>query len=209
MNTLNKRLKLTTFTCAFLYLVVCVVYGWLPSPVSEEASVFMPGSQPDSSSPTLESIESCNNCHAGFDAPIVGNMVPYLPEIAQAADGGMNGFYASASFRLPDYGSEAEANTWVGQWYERYVETFGNEPGAQSSIGWVIADLTVKAMESAGPDITTEKVLAGLEAINNYQAPFGGPSLSFSAEKHQGGDYLNLYQVQDGKWQTVAEGISY
>jgi len=40
---------------------------------------------------------------AGFDAPIVANMVPYLPEIAQAADGGMNGFYASASFRLPDY----------------------------------------------------------------------------------------------------------
>ena len=146
---------------------------------------------------------------AGFDAPIVANMVPYLPEIAQAADGGMNGFYASASFRLPDYETEAEADTWVGQWYKRYVETFGNEPGAQSSIGWVIADLTVRAMEAAGPDITIEKVLAGLEAINDYQDPFGGPSLSFSAEKHQGGDYLNLYQVQDGKWQTVAEGISY
>jgi len=97
----------------------------------------------------------------------------------------------------------------VGQWYKRYVETFGNEPGAQSSIGWVISDLTVRAMEAAGPDITIEKVLAGLEAINDYQDPFGGPSLSFSAEKHQGGDYLNLYQVQDGKWQTVAEGISY
>ena len=69
MKKLNKRLKLTTSTCAFLYLVACVVYGWLPSPISEEASVFMPGSQPDASASTLESVESCNNCHAGFDAP--------------------------------------------------------------------------------------------------------------------------------------------
>ena len=146
---------------------------------------------------------------AGFDAPIVANMVPYLPEVAQAADGGMDGFYAAASFRLPDYETELEADSWVGEWYERYVETFGSEPGAQSTIGWVIADLTVRAIEAAGPDITTDKVIAGLEAINNYQDPFGGPSLSFSAEKHQGGDYLNLYQVQGGKWQTVAEGIPY
>lgn len=69
MKKLNKQLKLTTSTCAFLYLVACVVYGWLPSPVSEDASVFMPGSQPDASASTLESVESCNNCHAGFDAP--------------------------------------------------------------------------------------------------------------------------------------------
>jgi hypothetical protein len=69
MNTLSKRLKLTAFTSSFLYLVACVVYGWLPSPVSEEASVFMPGSQPDASAFTLESVETCNNCHAGFDAP--------------------------------------------------------------------------------------------------------------------------------------------
>ena len=146
---------------------------------------------------------------AGFAGPIVANMVPYLPEVARAADGGMSGFYAAASFRLPDYVAEAEADSWVGQWYTKYVEIFDAEPGAQSTIGYVIADLTVRALEAAGPDITTEKVLAGLEAIDNYEDPFGGPSLSFSAEKHQGGDYLNLYQVQDGKWQTVAEGIAY
>ena len=146
---------------------------------------------------------------AGWDAPIIGNMVPYLPDVARAADGGMNGFYATASFKLPDYAAEVEADSWVGQWYTRYVANFGEEPSAQSTIGYVIADLMIRALEAAGPDITTEKVLAGLEAIDAYEDPFGGPSLSFSAEKHQGGDYLNLYQVQDGKWQTVAERIPY
>ena len=146
---------------------------------------------------------------AGWDAPIMANMVPYLPEVAEAANGGMNGLYASASFMLPDYASEVDANSWVGQWYSRYIEKYGAGPSAQSTMGYVMADLTVKAMEAAGPDITTEKVLAGLEAIESYDDPFGGPSLSFSAEKHQGGDYLNLYQVQDGRWTTVAEGIAY
>ena len=146
---------------------------------------------------------------AGWNAPIVGNMVPYLPDVAKAADGGMNGFYATASFKLPDYAAEVEADSWVGKWYTRYIEDFGEEPSAQSTIGYVIADLMIRALDAAGSDITVEKVLAGLEAIDYYEDPFGGPSLSFSAEKHQGGDYLNLYQVQDGKWQTVAERIDY
>ena len=38
---------------------------------------------------------------------------------------------------------------------------------------------------------------------------WGWNTLSFSAEKHQGGDYLDLYQIQGSKWVTVAEGIEY
>ena len=73
----------------------------------------------------------------------------------------------------------------------------------------VLGDLAVRAIEAAGPEITTEKVLAGLEGISNYEDPFGGPSQSYSATKHMGGDYLNLYQVQDGKWVTVETNLPY
>jgi branched-chain amino acid transport system substrate-binding protein len=146
---------------------------------------------------------------AGWDAPVMANMVPYMPSMAVAADGGMNGMYSVASFRLPDYDAEVAADSWIGQWYTKYLDRYGSEPGAQSTIGYVIADLTVRALEAAGPEVTTDKVLAGLEAISRYEDPFGGPSLSFSAEKHQGGDYLDVYQIQGSKWVTVAEGIEY
>ena len=146
---------------------------------------------------------------AGWNAPVVANMVPYLPTIAVAADGGMNGMYAVASFRLPDYEAEVSADSWIGRWYTKYVGLYDSEPSAQSTIGYVIADLTIRALEAAGPEVTTEKVLAGLEAISSYEDPFGGPSLSFSAQKHQGGDYLDLYQIQGNKWVTVANGIEY
>jgi len=54
-----------------------------------------------------------------------------------------------------------------------------------------------------------EKVLAALEDVDRYEDPFGGPTLSLSATKHQAGDFLTLYQVVDGKWAVVEANISF
>lgn len=145
---------------------------------------------------------------AGWQGTIVANMVPYLPEIATAADGDMNGLYAAAPFFVPDFDT-VEPDSWVGRWASAYKQRFGEDPVAQSVIGYVISDLTVMALERAGPDLTVEKLVAALESIDNYEDPFGGPSLSFSAEKRTAGDYLSLYQVVDQKWVTVVEALPY
>ena len=112
-------------------------------------------------------------------------------------------------FYFPDFAAEADADSWSGDWYRTYTERFDAEPAVQSLVGYIAADLTVKALEGAGPDVTLEKVLAALEAIDHYEDPFGGPSLSFSPTKHQGGDYLNVYQVVGGEWVTVDENVPY
>lgn len=145
---------------------------------------------------------------AGWDAPILGNMVSYVPEVAQAGAMRTEGLYAVASFYMPPF-QEAEPGSWVRNWYERYLERFGEEPAAQSIIGYVIADLTVRALEMAGPDLTRDKVLAALETIEKYEDPFGGPTLTFSPTKHQGGDYLYLYRVVDSQWQIAEEQIPF
>jgi branched-chain amino acid transport system substrate-binding protein len=145
---------------------------------------------------------------AGWDGIVLTNMVPYLPEIPPAADGGMEGMYAAAPFYVPNFTDEEEG-TWGRNWYETYVAEHGEEPAAQSVIGYVLADLLVKGLESAGPDLTVEKLVAEIERIDNYQDPFGGPSLSFGPDKHVGGNSLNLYQVVDWRWKTVAEALPY
>ncbi|MCZ6827291.1 MAG: ABC transporter substrate-binding protein [Gammaproteobacteria bacterium] len=145
---------------------------------------------------------------AGWDAPIIGNMVSYVPEVAQASNGRTEGLYTVASFYMPDFELAAEGS-WTSQWYARYRELFNEEPAAQSIIGYVIADLTVRALEAAGPDVSVEKVLAALEKIENYEDPFGGPSLTFSPTKHQGGNYLYLYEVIDSKWQVIEERLPF
>jgi branched-chain amino acid transport system substrate-binding protein len=145
---------------------------------------------------------------AGWDAPIIGNMVSYVPEVAQASDSRTEGLFTVASFYMPPFKS-AEPGSWIADWYARYLELFDEEPAAQSIIGYVIADLTVRALETAGPDLTTEKLLAAIETIRNYEDPFGGPSLTFSPDKHQGGDYLYLYEVVNSQWQVAEEKIPF
>ena len=145
---------------------------------------------------------------AGFDGPIIGNMVPYLHEVARAADGGMEGMYTVAPFKLVDL-SDVDEDSWIGDWTRRFRSIFDEDPSAQAQIGYVIADLAVRALEAAGPEISVDRVLSALESIDRYEDPFGGPSLSFSPTKHQGSDFLNLYQVVDGKWQVVEEGLPY
>lgn len=145
---------------------------------------------------------------AGWNGTIIANMVPYLPEIPAAADGGMNGLFAVAPVFVPDFESVDPAS-WIGEWAAAYRERFGEEPAAQSVIGYIMGDLTVKALERAGPDLTVEKLVAALESIDHYEDPFGGPSLSFSATKRVASDYLNLYQVVNEKWATVAEALPY
>lgn len=146
---------------------------------------------------------------AGFDGPIFGNMVVYLPMIAEAADGGMEGLYSASPFIIGDYHGTGDDNAWVRDWYNAYKKRFGEEPTPQSQLGYVTADLTIKALEFAGRDISTEKVLQGVENISEYLDPFGGPTISFSAEKHQGSDFLMLGQIQDGKWEVVELKLPY
>ncbi|MDA0706908.1 MAG: ABC transporter substrate-binding protein [Proteobacteria bacterium] len=141
---------------------------------------------------------------AGWNAPIISNMVSYVPEVATAAGGAMDGLYAAASFYVPDFAAEIAAGSWIGEWAQRYIDRYGEQPAPQSVIGYVIGDLIVRSLEQAGPELTLEKVLAALDSINKYEDPFGGPTLTLSPSKHQAGDFLNLYQVVDGKW-VVAE----
>lgn len=145
---------------------------------------------------------------AGFEAPILGNMVSYVPEVAQAGGMRTEGLYSVASFYVPPF-KEAEPGSWIANWYEKYLDLYGEEPAAQSVIGYVIADLTVRALEAAGPELTRDKVLAAIESIENYEDPFGGPTLSFSPTKHQGGNYLYLYEVVDSQWQVAEEQIPF
>lgn len=146
---------------------------------------------------------------AGWDAPIVSNMVPYVPEVAAAANGATDGLFAAASYYFPEFGEEVRKGGWVADWYAEYRDRYGEAPIPQTVMGYNMGSLVVQALEAAGPEPTVEKVLAGLEAIDRYADPFGGPTLSLSATKHQAADYLYLYQVRDGKWVIVEENLPF
>ena len=146
---------------------------------------------------------------AGWGGPVVSNMVSYVPEISSAANGATEGLYAAASFYVPDFQDEVDKGTWIGEWTTKYVEQFGEQPAPQSVIGYVIGDLIVRSLEQAGPELTLEKFLAALDSIENYQDAFGSPTLTLSPTKHQAGDFLNMYQVNDQKWVVTERNLPY
>ena len=67
----------------------------------------------------------------------------------------------------------------------------------------------IRAMEAAGPDLTTGKMLAELEKIKQYEDPCGGQTLTFGPEKHQGADSLFWSQIIDGRWTVLEQNLPY
>ena len=146
---------------------------------------------------------------SGWDVPIVGNMVVLHPLIAAAADGGMEGLYSAGPVIMAAPDEETEEGRWRAEWRAEYKQRFGEDANIQAQVGYVTADLMIRAMDAAGPDLTTDKMLAELEKIRNYVDPFGGPTLSFGPEKHQGSDSLYLSQIVDGAWSVVEKDLPY
>jgi branched-chain amino acid transport system substrate-binding protein len=146
---------------------------------------------------------------AGWEIPIVGNMVVQHPLIAESADGGMEGLFSVGPTVLAELEGDSPEVQWRRDWYQRYRDRFNVEANVQSQLGYVTTDLMVRAMEGAGRNLTTAKMLAALEKISNYKDPFGGPSLSFGPEKHQGSDALYLSQIIDGKWTVLEKNLPY
>ncbi|MDH4072148.1 MAG: ABC transporter substrate-binding protein [Gammaproteobacteria bacterium] len=146
---------------------------------------------------------------AGWDVPVVGNMVVLHPLIADAADGGMEGLYSAGPVIMADLGEDSEQGRWRRDWHAAYRKRFGEDANIQAQVGYVTADLMIRAMEAAGRDLTTEKMLAELEKIRNYEDPFGGPSLSFGPDKHQGSDSLYLSRIVDGRWTVIEKDLPY
>jgi branched-chain amino acid transport system substrate-binding protein len=143
----------------------------------------------------------------GWDKPMVGSMVPYTPIVASAGDGKLtDGMYLASSVLAVDFDSGDEA---VQKFAANYEAAYGEPATLQAQMGWVAADLTVKGLENAGPDLTVDSLIEGIEQITEYNDIFGGPSLSFGPDKHAGGDAFVLLQNQGGAWVAVEDDLEY
>ena len=134
----------------------------------------------------------------------VGNNAVYAQVIADQESG--EGFYSFV--HMAKIYADDEMSPEVKTWWDKYVSIYDVEPGLAAMEGYRAADLTVLALEKAGPDLTTEKLVAAMESITDYTDIFGY-RVSFGPDKHSGATESVLSQVQDGRWVTLEEAISY
>ena len=138
------------------------------------------------------------------DVAWVGNNAAYGQVIADHESG--QGYYAFV--HLAKIYPDDEKPPAVQSWWDHYVALYGDEPGIAAMEGYRAADLTLLALENAGPDLTVDALLKSMEAITDYTDIFGY-RVSFSAEKHGGVRESLLSQVQDGRFVVLAEAVSY
>lgn len=134
----------------------------------------------------------------------VGNNATYAQVVAEqdSAEG-----YFCFTHMAKIYPDE-EMSTELRDWWDRYVQMFGEEPGVPAMEGYRAADLVFQALDRAGRDVTTDGFVTALESIDGYTDLFGY-GVSFGPKKHGGATESVLAQVQAGRWVALEQAVSY
>lgn len=138
----------------------------------------------------------------GWDVDMIGTSASYDLAISGAPGGTTDGYYTAGFFDAPyPDGARPEAAAWIA----RYKHRYNIDPTIQAAIGQVIIDLTMKAIENAGPDLTTQTLVRGMEKIRGYHDIFGGPPQGFSATEHVSSHESVIYRVEKGRWVRLSD----
>ena len=140
------------------------------------------------------------------DVAWVGNNAAYNQAVADQESGAGEGYYAFVHMAMI-YRDNPRSDE-VAAWWDKFVAKYGRNPEYIAFEAYRNADLVVKGLENAGRDLTVDSLIAGLEAIDDYEDIFGY-RLSFGPDDHKGVSESTLSQIKDGRWHTLAESIRY
>ena len=137
-----------------------------------------------------------------WDALFFGQVASFHPVIASQPDGVTDGFYTFAQFDSPN---RVTCTPFICDWIDKYEAIYGKTPNIGSAYGYMYVDITAKALEIAGRDLTTDSFIESLESIKDYQSLFGKSVLSWGPDKHLGANAAFLFEVKDGRFIHIDE----
>ncbi len=140
------------------------------------------------------------------DVDFLGSAASYDLFVAGAQGGVTEGLYAMGLTDMPYRDTLSPA---AQAWFDRYKERFKVDPNIGAVYGQVAADLTVTGLDRAGPDLTLENFVKGLESIKGYHDIFNGPEVNFGRDKHQGANSSFLAVVKGGRWVRVTDPLTF
>lgn len=135
------------------------------------------------------------------DMKFLGTSASFLTVVAQVPGGVTDGFYAAASWQ--DLWARADEPV-PAAFIEEYKTATGEDPVGFAMLGYSAAEMMVKALDAAGPDLTHESFIAAMESLN-YQDELVGNHISYGPDDHQGADTVFVNVVENGAWKLVYE----
>ncbi len=134
----------------------------------------------------------------------VGSAASYDLVVGKAP--GMEGFYAMGLTEMP-YADSASPK--IKAFVEAYKKKYNIEPNIGAVYGYVGADLALTGVKNAGPNLTTDSLVTGLEAIKGYQDIFNGSPITFGPKIRQGASSSFLAEVKGGRWTRVTQPLGF
>jgi branched-chain amino acid transport system substrate-binding protein len=135
----------------------------------------------------------------GWKPTFVGQSASYDTAVASVPGGASEGFY-SMSPSLYAYPDDPRPD--VQAFMKAYKTRFGIEANFFGQTGYTAGQIVVMALKNAGPNLTTDSFIKGMESIHDYKDIFGS-TLSFGPDQHHGSKSAFLSIVHDGKWEPV------
>lgn len=91
----------------------------------------------------------------------------------------------------------------IAQMIKKYEETAKKPFDDVLLSGHQLIAMIAEGLRRAGPALTTDKFVAGLESLKDFDPGFGFPPMSFSPTQRLGSSTMYLVQVREATWRTV------
>lgn len=123
----------------------------------------------------------------------MGTSAAYVNFVSNQPGNAMEGFYTLSGTIFP---SRATAPANILAWMDKYKAKFNAEPNVGVAYGYDAMDLVAQGIQNAGPNLTTDSFIAGMEKISGYRDIFNGPVQSYGPNKRLGADLSFMFQVK-------------
>lgn len=91
----------------------------------------------------------------------------------------------------------------VQKFFNDYTTLTGEKlPGSGALLGYSGAITIVKALEAAGPDLTSDSFQKGMESLS-FEDTISGNTVDYSPTDHKGADEVIISVIKDGNWTEI------
>jgi ABC-type branched-subunit amino acid transport system substrate-binding protein len=142
----------------------------------------------------------------GFNPVWLGATPVCVLEVPTLGKGTVEGLYAGCGFDVP-YRDTAKGK--VKEWADAYFKTYNSEPNTQAVIGYNTIMTFVHFVNLAGKDLTGQKLLTALESGNVFHDIFNSPPTKFTTTNHLASTITQISVIENGRWKTVKDGLSF
>lgn len=134
------------------------------------------------------------------DVKFLSTSANFLGVVAAVPGGVTDGLYASSGW--VDLMSRAEEEA-PAAFIAQYAAKYDQPAGGFAMLGYQAAQTFVKALEAAGPDLTHESFIAGMESVNYFDA-IADTQISYGPDDHRGVDDIVISVAEGGFWKVIS-----